>query len=393
MKYIVLVPDGMADLPLEELNGKTPMETAAIPNMDRLAAASELGMTCNVPEGMPPGSAVANLSIMGYDPKVYYTGRGPLEAASLDIELGDNVAYRCNLVTVSDGKMEDFTSGHISSEEAWEIIDTLNETLANEEISFHRGKSYRHIMLAGPGRLEVECTPPHDITGQSVAPHLPKGDCSVWVNDLMERSKVILAEHPVNTSRMCKGKRTATQIWLWGQGTQPSFSPFKEAYGLSGAMITAVDLLQGMAKLIGWDVIEVPGATGFVDTNYEGKAEYALRALESVDMVYVHVEAPDEAGHMGDLALKIKALEDFDSRFLGTLLKGLTEPHRIMILPDHPTPVSVKTHTREKVPFMIYDSTRTEPKGKPVFTEKSAEATGIDIPHGHEMMRRLIAAV
>ena len=388
MKYLILVPDGMADYPLEQLDGKTPMEVAETPNMDRLARASQMGITCHVPDGMPPGSAVANMSIMGYDPKEYYTGRAPIEAASMGIRLGDNVAYRCNLVTVQEGKMADFTAGHISSEEAKEIINTLNEKLGDQETVFHPGKSYRHLLVTSRDRLDCQVTPPHDISGQSVEPHLPRGAAACWVREITDRSKEILKDHPVNVARRKEGSPPATQIWLWGQGTEPSLPAFKDRYGLQGAVITAVDLVQGLGRLIGFQVQQVPGATGFVDTNYEGKAQAAVRALDEVDVVYLHVEAPDEAGHMGDVNLKIKAIEDFDKRLLSLLLKQLDKPYRIILQPDHPTPIATKTHATDPVPFLIHDSNWAEVRTDSRFSEKAGKQWGLWVKQGHCLLEQ-----
>lgn len=390
MKYLILVPDGVADVPLEELGGKTPLEAAHTPNMDRLAKGAELGTTCHIPDGMTPGSAVANMSILGYDPKEFYTGRGPLEAASMGLDLKGGVAFRCNLVTVQDNKIVDFTAGHISTPEAAEIIKSLDDQLGSESVKFHPGRSYRHIMTAGAEWDKCTNTPPHDIVGQDISKYLPGGEAGEWAIDLMEKSKAVLKDHSVNVQRREKGKNWATQIWLWGQGISPSLPLFKDRFGLQGAMITAVDLLEGIAKLIGFKVIQVPGVTGFIDTNYIGKAQAALDALKEVDLVYVHVEATDETGHMGDAKLKVQAIEDFDRHVVGTILDGLQCDYKIMMLPDHPTPVPLKTHTTDPVPFLIYDSRWSKPRGTVRFTESAAEQRGFWMREGDMLIERFL---
>jgi len=407
MKYLILIGDGMSDYPLKELGGKTPLEAAKTPNMDFLAQNGECGWVQNVPSGMSPGSDVAAMSIFGYDPKKYYTGRGPLEAASLGVKLKKNeVAFRCNLVTVKDGKMDDFTAGHISTEEAGQIIKTLDKKLGSKAVKFYPGLSYRHLLVisnlktpsdrvSGRGQnSKVECTPPHDITGKLIEDYLPSGQGSDLIKHLMKESIMPLLEHPVNIKRIKAGKKPASMIWLWGQGAAPQLIPFRKKYKKSGAVITAVHLLKGLGNILGLKVIDVPGATGFLDTNYKGKAEYALRALKKCDLVFVHVEAPDEAGHMGDVKGKIQAIEDFDKKVVGTILNALRVTRyalRILVLPDHPTPIAKMTHTSDPVPFVIYDPkvTSNEKRVKG-FSEREIKKSKLFVKHGHELIKRLL---
>jgi len=394
MKYIVIVPDGAADYPLEELGGLTPLQVAKTPNMDFLSSKGIAGYVKNIPQGFSPGSDVANLSILGYDPRVYYTGRAPLEAVSMGLNLSkDDVAYRCNLVTLKilDKKrilMEDYSAGHITSEEAKILIEEVNSKLGNDQLKFYPGISYRHIMLWKGGSEDVECTPPHDITGKEISMYLPIGKNSQILTELIFKSIDILKDHPVNKKRISEGKKPANSIWLWGQGKTPSLPTFKEKYGVSGALISAVDLTKGLGILAGFHIINVPGATGWIDTNYAGKAEYALNALERVDFVYIHIEAPDEAGHQGDYKLKIKALEDIDSIVVKRILDGASKrfkEFKILLLPDHPTPVKVKTHTAEPVPFVIYDSRKEYSKNRK-FSEEIITSPDIQIEDGFKLM-------
>ncbi|MBI5699318.1 cofactor-independent phosphoglycerate mutase [Candidatus Saganbacteria bacterium] len=395
MKYLVLIGDGMSDHPLKELGGKTPLEYAQTPNMDFLAKNGLCGWVNNVPKGMSPGSDVAAMSIFGYDPKKYYTGRGPLEAASLGIKLKkDEVAFRCNLVTIEDGKMADFTSGHITTKEADQILKTLNKKLGSKDVCFVTGLSYRHLLIirhSALGIRHLRTTPPHDITGKLIEDHLPNNDL---IRRLMKESIVPLLEHPVNKKRIKAGKKPASMIWLWGQGAAPNLKPFKKQYGKSAAVITAVHLLKGLGKILGMEVINVPGATGFLDTNYKGKAQYALRALQRRDLVLVHVEAPDEAGHMGDVKGKVRAIEDFDAKVVGTVLSKLRHcgfDIRILILPDHPTPIKLMTHTAEAVPFVIYQSRvagrKSQVKG---FNENAIKSARLRIKDGWKLMGRFL---
>ena len=385
MKYIVLLGDGMADYPLSELGGKTPLEFADTPNMDIMAARGTIGLIDTIPAGFTPGSDVANLSVLGYDPKECHTGRAPLEAASMGVDLApDDVAFRCNLVTFGSAGdetvMEDFTSGHITSEEASLIIDSLNSELASPVIDFHSGVGYRHLMVYKGGPVLLDTTPPHDIIGKSIDGWLPKGKGSGEINSLMERSRDILKDHPVNLARVSKGKKSADSIWLWGEGRAPGLEPMTTRYGIKGGMISAVDLLKGIGAYAGLEILHVEGATGYTDTNYRGKAEKALEYLIDGDFVFIHVEAPDEMGHEGDIKGKIKAIEDFDEKVVGTVLSGIETmgDFRIIVLSDHPTPISLKTHVSDPSPFAVLSSIDKENivTGS-VFNEVSAKNAGI----------------
>ncbi len=357
----------MADRPIKDAGGKTPLQMAKTDNMDYLARKGVIGKIRTIPANMHPGSDIANLSILGYDPRLYYTGRAPLEAASIGVNLGENdAAYRCNLVTLkfdaarTHAIMDDYSSGHITTEEARELITALKKEFDSDEITFYPGVSYRHLMVWRDGDIDIECVPPHDILNKEITDYLPVGKRDDVLRSLMRRSVDILQWHPVNIERIRNGKRPANSIWLWGQGKRPCMPTYKEKYGLDGALISAVDLTKGLGIYAGFEIINVPGATGWLDTNYKGKAEYALDALNRVDFVYIHVEAPDEAGHSGDYINKVKAIEDFDTLVVGTVMKGLKDrfkDYRILLMPDHATPISVRTHTDDPVPFVIYDST------------------------------------
>jgi 2,3-bisphosphoglycerate-independent phosphoglycerate mutase len=386
MKYIFLVGDGMSDEPIEGLGGKTPLEVARIDNMNYLAKRGIVGMCRTIPEGLPPGSDVANLSLLGFDPRQYYTGRGPLEAASIGIELHDHdCAFRCNLVNVSEGLMKDFSSGHISTEEAKDIIQDLNSDLSSDTVHFYTGVSYRHICVIKGVFDSLDCTPPHDITGMEIEGYMPRGEGADAVKELMSRSIKVLAEHRINKMRRENGQTQATQIWLWGQGYKPDLPRFREKFSIDGSVITAVDLIRGIGRLAGLDIIHVEGATGFIDTNYEGKADAALGCLREKDFVFIHVEAPDEAGHLGDVNLKIRAIQDLDQRLLGRLLSRLTDDFRILVMPDHPTPISIKTHSSAPVPFILYGSGIT-PDGVDTYSELTAEASDTSIDEGHTLI-------
>ena len=393
MKYIILLGDGMADYPLDELNGKTPLEYARTPNMDKIAQEGTLGLIDTVPSGFPPGSDVAIMSVLGYNPKEYYTGRGPLEAANMGVQLGaDDVAFRCNLVTLGGSPqylMEDFTSGHITSQEAKIIINDINKELGTDSFQFYPGVSYRHLCVWKDGRYRLETTPPHDITGKAFKMYLPRGDGAEEINSLMERSQVILSDNPVNKRRITEGKKPASSIWLWGQGRVPKFVKLTEKYGLQGGMISAVDLLNGIGIYVGLKVLRVDGATGYTDTNYLGKARMALDSLKEIDFIFIHVEAPDEMGHEGDIEGKVKAIEDFDEKIVGTVLNEMNElaPFRLMVLSDHPTPISLKTHTSDPSPFAILSSREDENlKNGSAFSESSAKNSGMLISPGHSLM-------
>jgi len=402
MKYIILLGDGMADRPCADLGGKTCLQAARTPNLDQLATLGQVGMVHTVPAGFPPGSDVANLTVLGYDPRKYYTGRSPLEAASIGVALGpDDVAYRCNLVTLKitgsaapgsrrrKAVMEDFSAGHISTEEARMLIEEIESKLGTNRIRFYPGVSYRHLMVWKGGKDKIECTPPHDIQDRDVEEYRCRGEGDDVINELMEASFEVLANHPLNKSRLEHGKRAANSIWLWGQGKRPSMPTFREKYGIEGAVISAVDLTKGLGVYAGFEVITVPGATGWLDTNYVGKAEHALFALNTKDIVYLHVEAPDEAGHTGDLKNKIRAIEDFDEFIVGNIMHGMKQfdEYRILALPDHPTPLEIRTHSSEPVPFIIYDN-RSERQGGPVtYDERIADRKdAIVFTEGYRLM-------
>lgn len=398
MKYIVMLGDGMADYPIEELGGKTPLEVAKKPNIDRLACGGELGMVKTVPEGLKPGSDVANLSAMGYNPLQCYTGRSPLEAVSIGIQMDDtDVAFRCNLVTLSDEAeyedktMMDYSSGEITTGEAAELIRAVDEVFRTSEILFYPGISYRHCMIWHNGPVGLDLTPPHDISDRRVTEYLPGNPV---ILDLMKRSYEVLKDHPVNKARVAKGLNPANSIWLWGEGTKPGVSRFEETYGVKGSVISAVDLIKGIGICAGMKVIEVEGATGNIDTNFRGKGEAALRTLlDGQDMVYIHVEAPDECGHHGDLEGKIRAIELIDQEVVGPLLKGLEEAgkdYSILVMPDHPTPISIKTHISDPIPYLLYRSTAPEESGIDTYTENTGKSTGRYVAQGYELMSRLL---
>ena len=382
MKLVVLLGDGMADLPLEALGGRTPLQAAEKPNMDRLAKQGRSGLARTVPEGFAPGSDVANLSVLGYDPAECYTGRAPLEAAAMNVHLGpDDIAFRCNFVTIEDGLMKDYSAGHISSPEGQELIEALAPLIPGRRL--YPGVSYRNLLVLQAG-ANAECTPPHDISGQPVEEHLPRGQDSQLLVSLMEAARPVLERHPVNRRRKAAGKRPANAIWLWGQGPAPDMPSFAEKYGLCGAMISAVDLLKGIGRYAGMEVIDVPGATGNIDTNYQGKVDAALQALQSRDFVYLHIEAPDEAGHEGETDLKVRAIELFDEKVVGPVLQGLEKSGadwRVLLMPDHATPIAIKTHSSDPVPFTIAGS-GIQPDSLDRFDEAAAKA-GIRAGAGH----------
>ena len=359
-KIAVLVGDGMGDYPVDSLGGKTPLQAARIPHIRRIAAAGELCMVQTVPvAGLPPGSDVANLGLMGYRPEDYYTGRAPIEAAGANLPLGPaDVAFRCNLVTLQDGRMDDYSCGHITTEEARELITSVEKALGREGLHFHTGVSYRHLLIWSNGPADLATTPPHDITGKPVADHLPAGQGQNEVRRLMDASREIFKNHPVNRARVAAGNKPASQIWLWGQGRALRLPSYRQLYGLTGGVITAVDLIRGLGRLIGLEVINVPGATGFLDTNYAGKVQAALNVLKKDPFVFVHIEAPDECGHMGKERLKVEAIEAFDQKVVAPVwaeLERRGEPYRLLICTDHRTPVARKTHTREPVPMICLD--------------------------------------
>ena len=378
MKYVVCVPDGCADEPVAELGGRTPLEAAAMPTLARLAARGEVGRAAVIPAGMPPGSDVGNMSILGFDPARYHTGRAPIEAAALGIELGpDQVAYRCNLVTVQDGTMVDFAGGHPSSEDAAKVIAELQAALGTDEVRFHPGVQYRHIVVAPASWADATCAPPHDLSDKPVV--WPSGSAAPKLQALMDASRDIVGPSDLR----------ANQIWLWGQGARPALPSFRDAYGVEAGLCTAVDLIRGLGRLTDMRVVEVEGATGWYDTSYEGKRDAALDALrDGLDLFLIHVEASDEAGHAGNLEEKVRALTSWDERILTPLVVALDElgPWRLLLLPDHPTPVARKTHTMDPVPFLLVDSATDGPGG--VYSE-AATAHCSPVP-GHSLMARLL---
>jgi 2,3-bisphosphoglycerate-independent phosphoglycerate mutase len=400
MKYVVLLGDGMSDYPLAEKGAKTPLQLSNTPFMDSLAQTGALGLVKTIPDGMPPGSDVANLSVMGYDPARYYSGRAPIEAASIGVKLGEHdIAFRCNLVTLAGDAeqvyMEDYSAGHIPTDDAQVILSALKQELDLDDITFYRGVSYRHLVVWKNGTDKMITTPPHDITGKNISSYLPQGDGSERLLDLMEKARKIIPALPISQQKIQQGKKFANAIWLWGQGRSLSIPTFREKYGLTGAVISAVDLVKGLGICAGLTSIDVPGATGYLDTNYEGKARAALDALHSVDFVYLHVEAPDEAGHKGNIDEKIQAIEDFDRRVVKLVVEGLRDKYadyRVLVLPDHPTPIALKTHASDPVPFVLFSSkdlnrTALQSVG---FNEKDAAASGLFIESGWELMDRFI---
>lgn len=399
MKYIVLLCDGMADYPLKELGNKTPMEAANNPAMESLAKTAEIGLAKTVPDGMKPGSDVANLSVMGYDPVKYYTGRSPLEAANMGIALDDcDVAIRCNLVTLSDEEnfedktMVDYCAGDISSKEAAEIIKSVNEALSNEKYSFYPGVSYRHCLVWKKGSVDIgTLTPPHDISGRVIGSHLDRDEGAKELIEMMKKSGEVLKDHPVNLKRISEGKRPATHIWLWGQGKKAVLDDFYSKNGLKGSVVSAVDLVQGIGTCANMKVCKVEGATGYIDTNFEGKMQAAFDELKNgQDYVYIHVEAPDECGHRGEVQNKVKAIEEIDKKILAPLLEKLKEldDYTILIMPDHPTPLSTMTHASDPVPYLLYRSNKpVESAG--VFSENGAKESGIYVDKAFTLIDKM----
>ncbi|WP_370752232.1 cofactor-independent phosphoglycerate mutase [Ruminococcus sp.] len=397
MKYLVMLCDGMADEPNEALGNSTPMEKANKPCMDSLAAKAEVGIVKTVAEGLKPGSDVANLSVLGYEPAVYYSGRSPLEAASIGIDLKDtDVTLRCNLVTLSDDEdyenktILDYCADDISSEEAKILIEYIQEKLGNDKFRFYPGVSYRHCLVWSNGNPHPGVlTPPHDITGKVITDYIPKGEAVDELYDLMKKSYDLLKDHPVNKARIARGKRPANSIWLWGEGTKPLLDNFSEKFGIKGSMISAVDLLKGIAICAGMNSVDVDGATGYLDTNFDGKCKAAIEEFKNgADLVYVHVEAPDECGHRGEIENKVKAIEMIDEHILGPVVEFLKgyDDFAVLVCPDHPTPLSIRTHTSTPVPYLIYDSKNEIDSGVKVFCEKEARETGNYIEKGFTMM-------
>lgn len=402
MKYIVVLGDGMADEPVPALSGKTPLQYADKPNIDALAACAEVGLCRTVPAGFKPGSDVANLSVMGYDPRDCYTGRSPLEAVSIGIDLAQtDVTLRCNLVTLSDEPnyadktMIDYSAGEISTAEAAQLIASLKKEFDSEKFILYPGISYRHCLVVKEGETGHDLTPPHDIAGKPIRNFLPKGPLGEVYLSMMERSAALLAQHPVNKARVAAGKRPANSVWFWGEGTKPQLENFESKFSKKGAVISAVDLVKGIGILAGMKVIEVPGATGNYDTNFAGKADAALRALleDGLDFVYIHMEAPDECGHQGDVGHKVFSIEQIDRLVVKRLVEGLRaarEPFRMLICPDHPTPISVRTHVADPVPYLLYEEGKDNGNGAAAYDEESARKTGRFLEEGTLLMKELL---
>lgn len=402
MKYLILVGDGMGDLPMPELDNLTPLESASTPTLDALCRKGELFLTRTVPEGFPPGSDVANLSLMGYQPNKYYTGRAPLEASAMGIDLQeDETAFRCNLVTLTqeDGNtgMVDYSAGHISTEESGELIAAVQKHCGTKQFTFHAGLVYRHILVVKGTYPDMETVPPHDYIEKNVTvPWQRYMKDPAW-KQLLNSASEVLANHPVNSKRVAEGKNPANGIWLWGEGKLPSMPTLYEQYGITGGLISAVDLLKGLGVNAGLDIINIPGATGYIDTNYQGKADAALKCLEDKDFVFVHVEAPDEAGHQGILADKLQAIEDFDAKITAPIIQGLREKgeeFRVIATMDHYTPLSLRTHIDNPVPVILYDSRENEQGCGLTFSEKNGDKKGAEpngtLPDGETMMKKLL---
>lgn len=394
MKYVLLVPDGAADDPIPDLDGKTPLQVARTPYLDSLAAAGQVGSVLTVPEGMYPGSDVANMALMGYEPSKYYTGRGPIEAAALGVPLGPkDVAFRCSLVSTDGEKMVDSSSGHITTEEAKVLIALAQEKLATRRLAFFPGVQYRHILRWADGELYLKTTPPHDIQGQPIAPYLPQGDGVEQLHRLMWDSLELFDNHPVNRRRRDAGKAPATMLWPWGQGLATTLPDFFRTWGKTGAVVTAVDLIRGLGRCAGMNIVNVPGATGYIDTNYRGKAEYGLAALDAgTDFLFLHVESPDESGHEGNLDHKIQSLEDIDRQVVGPLLDGFKkrgQPFKILVVPDHATPIALRTHRAGPVPFLLYNSMAERSSTLP-FDERALEDTRLIVEEGHRLINLLL---
>ncbi len=401
MKYIMLVGDGMADRPLKELDGHTILESSRIPNMNYIAKEGKVGSAVTVPANLQPASDVANMALLGYDPRKYYSGRGPLEAANMGIKIKDNeVAFRCNTVTIADDKMADYSAGHITSKESGEIIKFIDKKLGFKALKFYPGVSYRHLAIIDCDKAKLDkeelvktiCTPPHDILDKQIARYLPRGSASGFLTDLMLKSKDALDKLDINRVRIDLGENPANMLWLWGQGVKPEMPLFKDMYNLTGSIISAVDLIKGIGKKIGLEPVDVPGATGYYDTDYLAKAKHAIDALKNKDFVFVHVEAPDEAGHNGDVRQKILAIENFDKLVVGTMLDEFKDKgnFRIIVLPDHATPVTVRTHTREPIPFAMYGE-GIEKDDAAQYSELAARNSKLFIEEGFRIMEEFIS--
>ena len=400
MKYVVVLGDGMADYPVPELGGKTPLDVARHPAMDELACRGEFGLVQTIPEGMKPGSDTANLAVMGYDPRVYYSGRSPLEAASLGIDLlPTDVTYRCNFVTlagcddIGNSTMLDYSAGEISSEEAAALVACLNDALSDADARLYAGLSYRHCLVLHDAETGAKLTPPHDISKQSTSGHLPAGTNAALLNRWMRRAHELLSDHPVNKQRIAQGKRPANAIWFWGEGRRPALTPFTEKTGLTGAVVSAVDLVQGIGKCAGMRVLHVPGATGTYETNFRGKAQYALDALQNgCDYVYIHMEGPDECGHQHQVNEKVYSIEQIDEQVLSPILRALGEAGEaftVLLMPDHPTPLVLMTHVSDPVPFVLYRSGDTV-KREARYCEADAKKTGANLPDASLLLERMV---
>lgn len=400
MKYLVVLYDGMADYPVPALDGKTPMELANKPLLDKLARFGKVGTVKTVADGLKPGSDIANMSVLGYNPKECYTGRSPLEAVSIGVDMKDtDIIFRTNLVTLSDEEnyedktMVDYSAGDISTAEATEIIKSVQEHFGNEKFAFYSGVAYRHCLVWNNGTLDLgKMTPPHDISGKVIGEHLSDSENAKELIQMMKESYDFLMEHPVNKERMAKGERPANSIWLWGEGTKPALSNFKEKYGVDGSIISAVDLLKGIAKCAGMSSPDVPGATGYIDTNFEGKADCAIEELKTKDFVYIHIEAPDECGHRNEPENKVKAIEMIDEKVLARVLPELDkyEDYKVMVLPDHPTPIVTMTHAGDAVPYLIYQKSKAADNGIESFTENTAKEAGNYVEVGYTLMDSFI---
>lgn len=400
MKYVIVIPDGCADEPQDPLQGKTPLDAANTPAMDAIAKQGVVGVANHTPTNLPAGSSVANMSLLGYDPQVNYTGRAPIEAAAQGIELADeDWCIRCNLVSVTDQIMNSFTAGHISSPEAQALLEVAQENVGDDRLEFIPGVSYRNLLMYRPGKdnnapfsNDTRATPPHDLSDKTVENDFPRGPGSDLLVDLMHRSTQWFEDHDVNKQRVAAGKLPATNVWLWGLGRKPKLASFESLHGVKGAMITAVDLLRGLAALVGWDRIEVPGATGYTDTDYAAKGDYAVQAIEKYDLVCVHVEAPDEASHEGDLNKKVKALEEIDTHIVAKIhqkLEAMGTDYRILVTPDHPTYISTKTHTHGNVPFTICGA-GVDPDDQQTYSESACAASGLEKIPGDTLMEYFI---
>ena len=393
MKYVVICPDGGSDWPIASLGNKTPLEAGNLPNLARLAAEGTVGRAMHIPPGMDNGSDICCMSLLGFDPARYHTGRAPLEAKSMNVPLDEgDIAVRCNTVTIEDGIMVDFTAGHIKTEESRLLIQELESHCSNATLHFYPGVSYRHLMVVKkPGGIKAQCTPPHNITGRQIEAHLPKGEDAAFLIDLMERSKPLFAGHPINRARVKAGDSPATQCWLWGHGSRPELPPFKDTFGVTGSLISAVDLLRSLGLYLGLEVLNVPGITGYIDTDYAAKGRYAIEALEKDDFVFVHVEAPDECGHQGHAANKVGALERIDSDIVGPILNSRFAQAgelRILVCPDHPTPVALNTHATEAAPFVAWGP--GIPSNGLEYTESKAKLSKVYIERGYELMGKFV---